>query len=255
METRVLLTASVLAALVAGAASSASALDLTGTVRDFRMGNTADGHPDFEASIGGLQTGLVQNALGLDGKPVFAGPDGSGSITSAATFDEWYRDVPGVNVSIPYTLDMTQTGDVFEYASSSFFPIDDQGFGNQGYGHNYAFTYELNTTFGYESAKNLTFDFTGDDDVWVFVNGKLAVDLGGIHGAASGSVDLNAKAADLGLVDGHNYSLDLFFAERHTTESNFRMQTNLALKPVPEPTTMAALGLGALGLLSRRKRA
>ena len=236
--------------------ATSHALDLTGTVRDFRMRGTEGGHPDFESGIGGLQTGLVKNALSADGKPVFNGNDGDGFITSAATFDQWYRDVPGVNASLPLTLSLSQnTGGPFEYSSNSFFPIDDQGFGNQGQSHNYSFTFELNTRFAYETSRNLVFGFSGDDDVWVYVNGKLAVDLGGVHGAVGGSVDLNARAADLGLVSGEFYRLDLFFAERHTSASNFSMQTNIDLEPVPEPASLAVLGLGALAILRRRRAA
>ena len=59
--------------------------------------------------------------------------------------------------------------------------------------------------------------------MWVFVNGRLAVDLGGVHGALSGSVSLDAAAAALGLTVGGIYEVALFQAERHTTQSNYRL--------------------------------
>ena len=54
--------------------------------------------------------------------------------------------------------------------------------------HNFSFTSEVRYWFKYDATKTFTLDFTGDDDVWVFINRKLAVDLGGIHTPVQGSV-------------------------------------------------------------------
>ena len=121
-------------------------------------------------------------------------------------------------------------------ALGGFFPVDGQLYGNpDGYpDHNFHFTFELHGTFVYNAAAQQIFKFAGDDDVWVFVNGELVIDIGGVHSEVEQYVDLNR----LGLTEGETYRLDFFFAERHRTQSNFRIVTNLELESIiPETIT------------------
>jgi fibro-slime domain-containing protein len=204
----------------------ADTIDLDGTVRDFQQS-----HPDFEGPISGVVTGLVDSTLAGDKNPDFVAADGTAGITNAATFAEWYDDVGGVNQaqSLTITLDNTITApaDEFTYTNSAFFPIDGILWGNEGQPHNYWFTYEIHDKFTYNGGE--IFSFLGDDDVWVFINDKLAVDIGGVHPAAPGFVDLDAAAGALGITTGNQYDFDLYFAERHTTQSNFRIDTTIVL--------------------------
>jgi fibro-slime domain-containing protein len=201
---------------------------LVGVLRDFRGADEPGGHPDFESVVDG-RTGLdlnsVSETLGADRKPVFNGP--SKSTTTKANFDQWFRDTAGVNkterITLPFVIEASGRT---TFDSAAFFPLDGKGFGNTpNQTHNYGFTYELHTEFLYRGGEQFT--FRGDDDVWVFVNNKRIIDLGGVHSAETASVNVDALASQLGIVKGQAYPFDFFFAERHTVESNFRLETTL----------------------------
>jgi fibro-slime domain-containing protein len=196
--------------------------NLKATIRDFETS-----HGDFEKNVGGLQTGIVKTTLGADHTPDYAPAAGTVSTAGPDSFAQWYHDVASVNQAFPIEITLTQQKPgLFVYENKAFFPIDGKGFGNQGNSHNYHFTTEVHTSFTYRGGEKFT--FTGDDDLWLFVNQKLAIDLGGVHGAQSQSIDFDARAGELGLAVGQTYAMDIFHAERHTVESNFRIETSIA---------------------------
>jgi fibro-slime domain-containing protein len=234
-------------------------ITVRGIARDF----PAD-HPDFNVppSYGyGHVSGNIATTLDEDGKPVFVGGGhrvsrewrdsasrqicwavydedlddnegdfqaqvDSGAITSAETFAQWYRDVPGVNQSAVVDVTMTRGADgIYRYATNDFFPVDGTLLDDGGKDHNYCFTFELVADFVYEADKNQMLQFLGDDDIWVFIDGKLVIDLNGIACNSNQFVDLNR----LGLTDGQSYKMHFFHAERNEPKSQWRFATNILL--------------------------
>ena len=186
----------------------------------------------------GPDPGLVATTLGADQTPVYAGPaEGTVTTTGPENFATWFHDTAGVNMGQTLTLqflpDPSKPGDpnAYYYDSSTmgcaaatcpgFFPIDGQLLGNEGNAHNYHMTFELHLEFKYHPGD--VFTFIGDDDIWVFVDNKLALDLGGTHNEVTGQITLDT----LGLSDGQTYPIAFFWSERHVVGSNLRIETSL----------------------------
>jgi fibro-slime domain-containing protein len=275
--------ASALALSLCASAASAQSITLNGTIRDFLARGTVGtvngrvAHPDFQWVINndrGIVGPLGATMTDLGGGvrvPTYATrPGGTATTTNAASFNQWWRNDASVNMSAPLALTLTDSNNdgVYTYSNNSFFPINNQLLGNQGNSQNYHFTYAINTNFTFQPGQ--TFNFTGDDDLFVYVNGRLVVDLGGVHGAQNASLAFNTDGSVttsgagvngttmLGLIAGQAYTFDIFFAERHTTQSNFAISTNIAFStsviPLP-PAAWAGLGtLGLLGLASAARR-
>jgi fibro-slime domain-containing protein len=240
-------------------------------IRDFRFYDANDSTTvaDFEnppytldangnpVAGGGMYSGpwddrnIVTDTIGSDQKPVYKNASGTTLTTHGkSSFDKWYNDTSGTNIRVIYPLPLSQNPDgSYGYDSNvsgvtygsatgqsgkGFFPIDDGSpyqtmFGDQGKTHNYSFTVEIHTVFTYQGGE--TFNFRGDDDVFVYIDGKLVINLGGIHGPETASVTVDS----LGLTKGKTYPLDFFSAERHVTGSNIEFTTTLQLVAVPPP--------------------
>ena len=260
--------------------------------RDFQgyqSGTPPTGHPDFghyccDDSLM-KAAGVLRSTLDVQHKPVWAGPDPVPDptqllFTGKSAFDQWYRDVSGVNMTFYETLTLLQNAttkttyamnsdtDTPWYDLCGFFPLDDLtkpildqntgqpttytdsgfpgrtchayqglGFGNSWASHNFSFTTEARYWFQYNGNENLT--FTGDDDVWVFINGTLGVDLGGVHNRAIATIILDAAngtgqvtypnsqkpsaTIDFKMTIGKLYEAVVFQAERWCCGSNYML--------------------------------
>lgn len=229
------------------------------TIYDFHADSS---NPEFQVRprSGDVKTGMVATTLGTDKKPT-VGSSPFFNMKIEKWFQEWqpgdheifnyygqsvggrhdrYQNLSEGLVTVDHdtsfknlvfhdTLEFIYregSEGLYEFRDENFFPLDGKGFGNEELSHNYSFTMELHWTF--TMVPGLVFNFTGDDDVWAFVNNELAMDLGGIHGPLSGSFNVDDIP---GLVPNQKFSFDLFYAERHVTGSTIQITTNIIAPP------------------------
>ena len=206
--------------------------------KGFMNGNMSNGNPNFlpwrlRSNVGYGQSTFTQGAALVN----------YGSFL----FDSYYMDVPRLNIPYEIEVNLTKRQDgKYVYDSSEnnyntvigstngFFPLDGTGyaeefFGNQG--HNYWYTTHVSYPFFYNGTE--TFEFSGDDDLYVFVNNIFAdsCDLGGIHKKTACTI--NVGDSKFKLQKNNTYQLDVFHADRHTIESNFKLTTSILPKNIP----------------------
>jgi fibro-slime domain-containing protein len=163
----------------------------------------------------------------------------AGAIASAADYGDWFADVLPRNLYTSSTITLVKNASgVYEYYNDAFFPIDNLLFGNESAAHNYYFTFTFTVEFVHRACEGRFFEFEGADDAWMFVDGDLAMDLGGIRAGTHQYVEFDR----LDLVDGETYRLHFFYAQRNPTEASFGMRTNLDLI---RPNDPFAIGSGA----------
>lgn len=232
-------------------------------------------------TCGGLALGMVQDTLSSLGVPLRVDSlSFPWEICSAGRdINKWFipvtlaKDASGKEYTNATCrdIDLSLDAEGFWLADISesspeggFFPLDDFEYLDsaktiknpkfdwdvQGHKHNFSFSMKISAQFQY--IKGQYFEFRGDDDVWVFIDNKLVVDIGGCHGPIEGSVNLDT----LHLIEGQTYPFHIFFSERNATGSNFKMRTSINLQtqktyyPVELPTYDGTIEFKILQLLT-----
>lgn len=263
---------------------------------DQRQDSCDDENRQFEWVICGYWTkgalqGVVKDRLGTDGLPIPTYTNSTDAwnanrdvFTTNVTghdpvqyTDNFYRWFHETSVSKHYSGEATfhkvasdSSSNIYTFGRDGTFPLDDVDFSKDDsatkQGHNYHFTSHLSIPIKISADGKEKFEFSGDDDVWVFLDNQLVLDIGGLHEKLSGSFTINTngtltttvqnvndvsgrevlgdpnnsyngyvnplneynaahfrdvtKTIDIGLKSGDVVNLDVFYAERSTTESN-----------------------------------
>lgn len=158
--------------------------------------------------------------------PATMGAANTGGISSNESFSRWFKSVPNENTSKRLDIPLTRGADgSYGYSTADFHPIDNDLYGNQDLPHNRGFTYAIDADVTYDQCSGQFFEYAGDLEAWVFVNGKLAMDMGGNPGKARQVLELDR----LGLADGSNARVQIFFAQRLISNAAFSIKTNMIM--------------------------
>jgi len=167
-------------------------------------------------------------------------------VYTAAGFDTWFRDDPRANLARLVPLRLERDGNTYRFDSrvtepygllGGYYPIDGLLFEEAGNDRNLHFTTEIEAEFIVAPGREMRITAASDDDLWVFVDGRLVIDLGSTHARHEQTIDLSRLPF---LEAGEIYQIKVFHAERTGPESSLMLETTFPLRAVRPPEPVAS---------------
>jgi fibro-slime domain-containing protein len=210
--------------------------------------------PDMNHLASGTFNNEVQNTLGTDGLPILntaAFGCSSGCFTNSPLPTDltasgeitWWS--PGLNANVTQTGTGTITT---PYSNGSFFPPNGTGPNNFSGFQAAVFSTELDVP----TSESISFSIGADDVAFVYLDGSIVCDLGGVHGNSAGTCTSSTLTAG-------DHSLELFYADIENTAAALTFDVTTegvtgAPTPLPGALPLFAGGLGFVGLVTRRRK-
>lgn len=217
----------------------------------------SDGKPILRDRSGLLLVTDFRDDQGRAINPAFFNPDlgdtpgrlerrRDARVYAAAGFDAWFRDDPQTNMAQLVPLRLERAGEVYRFDSretepyellGGYYPIDGLLFEEAGDARNLHFTTEIEAEFIVEPDRAMRITAAANDDLWVFVDGQLVIDLGSTHARHEQTIDLSRLPF---LEAGEIYQIKVFCAERTGPESSLMFETTFPLRAVRPPEPVAS---------------
>ncbi|MGL1904081.1 MAG: fibro-slime domain-containing protein [Fibrobacterales bacterium] len=178
---------------------------------DFGNGNGADM----------LRQGMVGDKL-IDGRPTY-----KKDLWNNKNIAQWWSE-DYANSSTIVKIPFAKAGEAtYSYNDTDFFPLDVGDAQEQDPDINYYFTGHMQWEFIYDGQKGQFFSISTNDDGFVYLNGNLVLDIGGVHTPIEDNFILDEELDKLGIAEGETITIDIFFAERQKMGSELRIQFSM----------------------------